>query len=687
MGHRERHLLEPPDCNAPATRPFPSFAVKSPAPPHQDNHGHPAEDGAAPPHTGTPVPAPEHGASSDPLPRRACCPKANHHHVNAHEDDNVEDDHHDHVRNDDGDGDHDGAPVKDNHDDTPPHRSSSEQNNGSLPRRAGHPATAKEAAALKHKAALEQDDDDDDEEQEESSGQPPHADTGGHNYTFSAELQDQILASYIAHPDEFAEFGALIKPAFFNGPAAMSAVFALMEYMRKYGQMPNYVTLGDYAFKREKRTNLEAANDVYAYVQKLAKIDTSNWRSDRDMAGEFAHDPAIKDAIAKCAVLYEEELEGCVNESFSEILAEAEAVGRTRRAVISTVDDVLAASSDPPEHLIEGLLPLGGLMVIAGRAKSQKTWTAIEAALSVAAGKSWLGFNCKQEKTVFVNFELSKEELEMRIKVIAAAKGINMEDLRNWFIGITFDTDEIEIHGKQERHENLFAAAVMQDIKREVRKAMPGAKFLFLDSFYNLCGNINENDASEVKLVYRYVRRMSKDLGATTALVHHFSKGDPGTKMEGERGAGSRVHRQQPNAYIEFTPLKEEDALSVHADLRSYKLAPDFSLRWEFPLLVSAPDLDPKDIKTTKTGPDRETSVADILMALMEGPLTRAEWFTAVLRYKKTSESTFDRRRREARKASKVVCEAGYWRLVTNIKGRASQNNLTPAKQNNETSS
>ena len=76
-------------------------------------------------------------------------------------------------------------------------------------------------------------------------------------YNFTNDFQDAILAALITHPDDFYSFGEIIKPAYFNGPAASELVFRLLEYKKKYGKYPTFTTLGNFAFHKAARANIE----------------------------------------------------------------------------------------------------------------------------------------------------------------------------------------------------------------------------------------------------------------------------------------------------------------------------------------------------------------------------------------------------------------------------------------------
>lgn len=492
-------------------------------------------------------------------------------------------------------------------------------------------------------------------------------------FNFSNEMQDCFLACFVRYPDQFAPYTDVLRPQYFNGVDACEVAFALKDYVEEFGNYPNFSTLMNWVYQKFERSNADKASQLVDYVLKLTELDTADWKGIRKLMVSFHRERALFAALRE---IHAKQMDGRGGQiDPRQILEDALRVDRVGRATITTLDDALAATDDPPEALIEGVLPVGGLLVMAGRAKSQKTWTAIDAAISTAAGGHWLGHECKPAKTVFVNFELSPKELAKRIKWIAKAKGIDLATLRDTekaatgkqpakvhdrFIALTINSGEIRVSGRQEPHENLYAGAVMSAIKAEVNAKMPDAQFLFLDSFYNLCGNINENDASAVKLVYRYIRTLGRSLGgATIGLVHHFSKGDPGTKMEGERGAGSRVHRQEPDAYVELTPHQEEDAVSVHIELRSYRRISDFCLKWAHPLLVDAPDLNPKDIKKA-SGRKPEHTAQDLFKLLPPEGLANKNWM-AVAAKAGIGRSLYYELRAELNKAGQIVQTGEMW--------------------------
>lgn len=61
-----------------------------------------------------------------------------------------------------------------------------------------------------------------------------------------------------------------------------------------------------------------------------------------------------------------------------------------------------------PEELIEGILRRGHKMLISGSSKAGKSFLLMELCISIAEGKSWLGFNCRKGRVLYVNWKSTR---------------------------------------------------------------------------------------------------------------------------------------------------------------------------------------------------------------------------------------------------------------------------------------
>lgn len=218
-------------------------------------------------------------------------------------------------------------------------------------------------------------------------------------YNFTNDFQDAILACLIAYPDDFYAFGEIIKPAYFNGPAASELVFRLLEYKKKFNKYPNFSTLANFAFHKAARVNIDHAKETLDYVEKLAAIDTSDKEAIVSLCLEFAKERAIYDGIRK---IHAAQSEGKMAEIRPvEIMQEAMAVGtnyndlglslyhhsdRILDTVMNRTYGVQPGYTSFDNLWKFGWAP-GWLIVLLAPPKRYKTAFAINLALKIAGGQ------------------------------------------------------------------------------------------------------------------------------------------------------------------------------------------------------------------------------------------------------------------------------------------------------------
>jgi hypothetical protein len=78
-------------------------------------------------------------------------------------------------------------------------------------------------------------------------------------------------------------------------------------------------------------------------------------------------------------------------------------------------------------ELIQGILHRGSKLVLGGSSKSNKTWSLLDMAISVASGKSWWGLPTTKGPVVYVDMELSRKQLFKRVTKILETRGITLE--------------------------------------------------------------------------------------------------------------------------------------------------------------------------------------------------------------------------------------------------------------------
>ena len=215
-------------------------------------------------------------------------------------------------------------------------------------------------------------------------------------YNFTNDFQDAIFACLIRYPKEFYAFGEIVKPAYFTGATASELMFRYTEYRRKYSSYPTFTTLGNFAFHKASAVNVDHAKETLDYVEKLSRIDTSEYPAILDLSLRFAKERAIYDAIRK---IHTAQTEGKTeNVDPVKVMQDAVAVGTNYadlglslyHDMASTVHKSMLRGSGvmPGYSQFEKLWPTGWgpgwLVVLLAPPKRYKTAFSLNLALNIA---------------------------------------------------------------------------------------------------------------------------------------------------------------------------------------------------------------------------------------------------------------------------------------------------------------
>jgi len=242
----------------------------------------------------------------------------------------------------------------------------------------------------------------------------------------------------------------------------------------------------------------------------------------------------------------------------------------------------MATAIPKPVELIGGIVDQASKLAIGGGSKAHKSWIFADLALSIATGTDWLCFKTGTgpQRVLYLNFEIPAYHFQRRLEAVAAAKGIAVPDtLGVWNLrGCGIAVDKIDYDLSQ-------AALKFQ------------AAMFITDPLYKLLGDTDENSASEMAKLFNSLEAIAVKSNATAAYAGHFSKGNQAMKQAIDRISGSGVHGRDPDAIINFTPHKETDAYTVDVILRYNPPVAPFVVRWKYPLMELAAELDPKTLR------------------------------------------------------------------------------------------
>ena len=157
------------------------------------------------------------------------------------------------------------------------------------------------------------------------------------------------------------------------------------------------------------------------------------------------------------------------------------------------------------------------------------------------------------------------------------------------------------------------------------------------------------------------LERLATETGAAIAFGAHFAKGNAAGKEAIDRISGSGVFARDPDSLLIFTKHETDDAFTVEPILRNFAPVAPFAVRWQFPLMTLADDLDPAKLKQAGGRPAKHRP-EDLLALLPPAGLTHRDWLDSAAA-KGISERTFFRLRDDLENAGKILesVAAGKW--------------------------
>ena len=302
-----------------------------------------------------------------------------------------------------------------------------------------------------------------------------------------------------------------------------------------------------------------------------------------------------------------------------------------------------------PDELVHGILHRGSKMVLGGASKSCKTWTLLDLAISVSTGADWLGFPTTKGKVLYLNLEIQDKFMQGRVVSVREAKQIQKTpDLYLW-----------NLRGKAADISHLAPAIIAKAKSKDFA-------LIVIDPIYKVMGDRVENAAEGIASLVNELERIAVKGNAAIVFGSHFSKGNQAGKDSMDRIGGSGVFARDPDAILTFTAHEEQGAFSVDATLRNFAPVDPFVVRWAFPLMGRADEMDASKLKKAKTGREAIYSTKDVLEVMGNGEWTRTALFKEVEENTGMSKPTFDNLRRAAEKAGLLAKSklTGFWSKV-----------------------
>jgi len=314
---------------------------------------------------------------------------------------------------------------------------------------------------------------------------------------------------------------------------------------------------------------------------------------------------------------------------------------------IMTFSEMFQTDIPTPNILIEGILHQGCKMILGGTSKSNKSWSLLDLAMSVASGEKWWGRNTTKSKVLYINFELQPWAIKSRMDSLCRARP-ECRQLGD------------QLHFWNLRGRNTDLSIMMPQLKEKLHATNYG--MIILDPAYKVLGDRDENANGEVADLMNEFEHLAQDTRAAIVLAHHFAKGDSTGKSALDRMSGAGAWARDPDAILVMTPHETPDAFTVTSILRNVSPIPEFVVALDFPIMRLAPDLNPEALRTPQSKNKLMTDEIFIETYLKDSPTRQSEIVRMGVK-KGVSESSINRYL-ERLSESGVIGKGsmGYWR-------------------------
>lgn len=183
------------------------------------------------------------------------------------------------------------------------------------------------------------------------------------------------------------------------------------------------------------------------------------------------------------------------------------AVAAQRKARFKLVHVSEVAQRDPPEWIVEDLLPEADLAMMIGAPGAGKSFAALDLGFSVSTGFTWFNKKVKKPGPVVWIAAEAAGAMRNRARAYAQARGVKLETTDLHILEETFSLMDGE--------DASAATEALAAIK---------PRLIIVDTLASASGGANENSGEDMNKVLDNCRKMHAVTGALVLLIHHVGK-------------------------------------------------------------------------------------------------------------------------------------------------------------------
>jgi hypothetical protein len=308
--------------------------------------------------------------------------------------------------------------------------------------------------------------------------------------------------------------------------------------------------------------------------------------------------------------------------------------GASRRFDVEPLAAFMKRAPEAVEWLIEPFIPKGGMALISGDPGAGKTWLALDAAISVASGRDWLGrYRTAQGPVILIDEETTHAGLSDR--------------LNRLMLGNALDAATLPIYIALRQGLNLSDGEQARSLAAVIDRVRPA--LVIFDPFAEI-HDASENSADEVARVFRAIREAGRPHHPAFVVIHHNRKND-------QTYRGSSHIEATLDARLSIEQVDDYTCKVRHTKARYSEAVDTFAVKRQF--MGDEVRLVPVDLPKEAAGGDKGRSgpavdravreieeffrwrdgalvpKADLLAALMDDGISQASTDAALLRLQK----------------------------------------------------
>jgi RecA-family ATPase len=261
-----------------------------------------------------------------------------------------------------------------------------------------------------------------------------------------------------------------------------------------------------------------------------------------------------------------------------------------------------------PAFIVPDWLPQNAVTLFAGDGGSGKSLIALQLAVCIAAGRSFMGLPVQRRRVAFLSLEDDQDKLHWRLANVCRWFDIELASLHDWLI--VWDGERSEAALASETHDGLMFGPAY--IWTATAMAETRAEVLVLDNASDSF-DANENARRLVRRFFRMLRSLVPTTGAILLLAHvDKSAAKAGQTTHGFSGSTAWSNSARSRWYLR----QDDDGESLVLELQKAnhaKAGAAIRMRWnaEAHLFVG-------DLAFPATKLDRELAEADDREAVLQ---------------------------------------------------------------------